>query len=110
MYMLKICVVEEALSDPEYIDFENSKFQLTKKEDGANAGEMGAKVRMIPRELGHARAAIVKKMLTEKSSQPLSFIRGTTVSRSWRATSKKGDSLQYIVDQHKAQVKIKNFF
>ncbi|VDK52260.1 unnamed protein product [Gongylonema pulchrum] len=41
-------------------------------------------------------------MLTEKTPQ-LTFIRGTTASKSWRAPTKKGDPLQYIADQHKSQ-------
>uniref|UniRef100_A0A0R3RU07 ANK_REP_REGION domain-containing protein n=1 Tax=Elaeophora elaphi TaxID=1147741 RepID=A0A0R3RU07_9BILA len=104
-----ICVVEETLSDPEDIDFDSSKSaeQLSPKQrmadnlDVKTTGEMVAEVK-TSRELGHARAAVVKKMLTEKS-QPLSFIRGTTTSKSWRSISKKGDPSQYIVDQHKAQ-------
>ncbi|KAM3718968.1 KN motif and ankyrin repeat domain-containing protein [Dirofilaria immitis] len=103
-----ICVVEEMLSDPEDIDFESSKFmeQMSSKQRADNldiktTNEMVTELK-APRTLGHARAAIVKKMLTEKS-QPLSFIRGTMTSKSWRSSSKKGDSLQYIVDQHKTQ-------
>ncbi|MCP9262104.1 KN motif and ankyrin repeat domain-containing protein 2 [Dirofilaria immitis] len=75
-----ICVVEEMLSDPEDIDFESSKFmeQMSSKQRADNldiktTNEMVTELK-APRTLGHARAAIVKKMLTEKS-QPLSFIR-----------------------------------
>ncbi|EFO19686.2 VAB-19 protein [Loa loa] len=103
-----ICVVEETLSDPEDIDFESSKSaeQLLKQRivDNLNiktTSEVAKEIK-TPRALGHARAAIVKKMLTEKS-QPLSFIRGTATSKSWRLTTKKGDPLQYIVDRHKTQ-------
>ncbi|VDM95972.1 unnamed protein product, partial [Onchocerca ochengi] len=102
----EICVVEEALSDPDDVDFESWKSaeQLSSKRPIANNSDVSSKVTELkaPRTLGHARAAIVKKMLTEKS-QPLSFIRGIATSKSWRSTSKKGDSLQYIVDQHKIQ-------
>uniref|UniRef100_A0A1I8EZ70 ANK_REP_REGION domain-containing protein n=1 Tax=Wuchereria bancrofti TaxID=6293 RepID=A0A1I8EZ70_WUCBA len=104
-----ICVIEETLSDPEDIDFESSKSaeQLSLEQriadnlDVKTTNEVVTKVK-TPRALGHARAAIVKKMLTEKS-QPLSFIRGTAISKSWRSASKKGDPLQYIVDQHEKQ-------
>ncbi|VDO47999.1 unnamed protein product, partial [Onchocerca flexuosa] len=101
-----ICVVEETLSDPEDVDFDSWKSaeQLSPKQHIADNSDVSSKVTepKAPRTLGHARAAIVKKMLTEKS-QPLSFIRGIATSKSWRSTSKKGDSLQYIVDQHKIQ-------
>lgn len=109
---LKICVIEETLSDPEDIDFENLKSaeQLSLKQHIADTSGVKTTNEIVtevktPRALGHARAAIVKKMLIEKS-QPLSFIRGTATSKSWRSTSKKGDSLQYIVDQHKTQVNL----
>ncbi|VIO93835.1 Uncharacterized protein BM_BM5928 [Brugia malayi] len=104
-----ICVIEETLSDPEDIDFKSAKSaeQLSLEQriadnlDVKTRNEVAAKVK-TPRALGHARAAIVKKMLTEKS-QPLNFIRGTAISKSWRSASKKGDPLQYIVDQHETQ-------
>ncbi|CAG9534883.1 unnamed protein product [Cercopithifilaria johnstoni] len=103
-----ICVVEETLSNPD-IDSESLKSmeQLSSKQHIIDNLDVNATSEIVtevktPRALGHARAAVVKKILTEKS-QPLSFIRGTTVSKSWRPTTKKGDPLQYIVDQHKIQ-------
>ncbi|KAL3994910.1 Ankyrin repeats (3 copies) family protein [Acanthocheilonema viteae] len=104
-----ISVVEETLWDPEDIDFESSKSaeQLSLRQhntdnlDDKITNEIATEVK-TSRALGHTRAAVVKKILTEKS-QPLNFIRGTTTSKSWRPTTKKGDPLQYIVDQHKTQ-------
>ncbi|VDK67147.1 unnamed protein product [Litomosoides sigmodontis] len=104
-----ICVVEETLSDPGDTNFECLKCaeHLSLEQHTANNLDVSSTNEVIaemkePQTLGHVRAALVKKMLTEKS-QPSGFIRGTTISKSWRPTSKKGDSLQYIVDQHKTQ-------
>lgn len=103
-------MVEETLSDPGDIDFECLKSaerlslgqHITNNLDVKSTNEVITEMKE-PQTLGHVRAAVVKKMLTEKS-QPSGFIRGTTTSKSWRPTTKKGDSLQYIVDQHKTQV------
>lgn len=89
--------MEESLSDPEAIDFEKSADELP--EGQRNADVDGAK----PRALGQARAAIVKKLLTERTPR-LTFIRGSPASKSWRPETKKGDSLQYIADMHEIQV------
>uniref|UniRef100_A0A915Q863 ANK_REP_REGION domain-containing protein n=1 Tax=Setaria digitata TaxID=48799 RepID=A0A915Q863_9BILA len=104
-----ICVVEETLTDPEDIDFESSKSaeqlsleqRVTDNLDIKNTNEEVIEPK-ASRLLGHARAVVVKKMLTEKS-QPISFIRGAAITKSCRATTQKGDSLQYILDQHKTQ-------
>lgn len=102
--------MEETLWDSEDTNFGNSKSteQLSLKQRIADNSDVKTEDEAVtkiktPRVLGHARAAVVKKMLTEKS-QPLNFIRGTITSKSWRPITKKGDSLQYIVDQHKIQV------
>uniref|UniRef100_F1KS99 KN motif and ankyrin repeat domain-containing protein 1 n=1 Tax=Ascaris suum TaxID=6253 RepID=F1KS99_ASCSU len=99
----KVSFIGETLSDPEAIGFGESAEESPMRQRCADtaAGEMAT---AQPRALGHARAAIVKKLLTEKSPQPQSsFIRGTVASKSCRIDSNKGDPLQYITDQHKTQ-------
>lgn len=101
---LQVSFIGETLSDPEAIGFGESAEESPMRQRCADtaAGEMAT---AQPRALGHARAAIVKKLLTEKSPQPQSsFIRGTVASKSCRIDSNKGDPLQYITDQHKTQV------
>ncbi|VDN01851.1 unnamed protein product [Thelazia callipaeda] len=109
----EVCVMEESLSDPEAVDFESfhSEEKLPMKQHIVNDPNLislktkeGVKV-SESRVLGHARAAVVKKMLTEKSPQ-LSFIRGAVISKSCRSSSRKGNSLQYIADQHKATANV----
>lgn len=101
--------MEESLSDTEAIHFDSLKSAEQWPSEQRVANDPGATdVVKVPRALGHARAAIVKKMLTERTPQ-LSFVRGTITSKSWRAPSRKGDPLQYIADQHKTQVNDGNF-
>ncbi|VDK42984.1 unnamed protein product [Anisakis simplex] len=97
----KVSVIEETLSDPEAIGFgESAEESPTRQRCADTVDEPETR----SRALGQARAAIVKKMLIEKSPQSeTNFIRGSFTSKSCRVSSNKGDSLQYIADQYKTQ-------
>ncbi|VDM25475.1 unnamed protein product [Toxocara canis] len=102
--LLQGSFIGETLSDPEAIGFGESAEESPTRQRCADTAAGELETGTQPRALGHARAAIVKKLLIEKSPQlQSSFVRGTVTSKSCRVESNKGDPLQYIADQHKIQ-------
>lgn len=78
--------------------------ELSKRQRTADDYTDNAKV------LGSARAEAIKKLLTDKCDQSCdrsekqTFKRSTKLSKSYRVPKNKGDDLQYIADQHRAEV------